>query len=558
MALVRSVSAPCLRTALREDKGDDAALRCVDPTVRPPPPPPLPPSSGVVKHVRAASITIAHQTPKEEEEEEEEGAEDFVQKLEALAASPCPHADAVGHALGAQCRDRLLLSLGGSTPPPVPADLAALTRSSETACHIDGLRKKAFSIAWLQLLGSQALGGAETLARLAKSLSMPPPPPPLPSWAVGTSPPRPPPLPPIVDGRLVVRITPHPSNVLLPWGRPTMADDIRIAMPSESSSDSESSSWGAPRPQQQVQDEDTDDEDDGGERKTCMICYDDVRASRMVDFAFGACQCAGTACRGCVRRYLSMSIREGDVFPLRCMMCNENPHDLGDALPASFEADLACTVASIVRPDQFERFLRFRTLKATPGAVECPNCGTIDVRKRRSPKVTCSTCEHEYCAEHEDAHPNESCRSFRKRTRDSEGSSKRWKSKHAVKCPKCKVVTEKESGCNHMTCRCGANWCWLCGRAFKSTSRHYGSMNIFGCPGGHFSDSRVSVWPKRIGIVVGTTVAVALSPLVIPAAIIGGPVLFAKKAIGGCRRRRRVRRRNQQFNANVQRPDDDW
>ncbi|CAI6337660.1 unnamed protein product [Periconia digitata] len=30
-------------------------------------------------------------------------------------------------------------------------------------------------------------------------------------------------------------------------------------------------------------------------------------------------------------------------------------------------------------------------------------------------------------------------------------------------CPRCKVLTEKDGGCNHMACPCGADWCWCCG-----------------------------------------------------------------------------------------------
>jgi hypothetical protein len=59
-------------------------------------------------------------------------------------------------------------------------------------------------------------------------------------------------------------------------------------------------------------------------------------------------------------------------------------------------------------------------------------------------------------------------------------------SNDVVKCPHCGYGTEKNEGCNHMTCaKCGGEWCWIC----KGTYRpgHFVDFNIFGCPGGQFS-----------------------------------------------------------------------
>ena len=33
-------------------------------------------------------------------------------------------------------------------------------------------------------------------------------------------------------------------------------------------------------------------------------------------------------------------------------------------------------------------------------------------------------------------------------------------------CSGCSQLVEKNGGCNHMTCRCGRQWCWKCGKGY--------------------------------------------------------------------------------------------
>lgn len=50
------------------------------------------------------------------------------------------------------------------------------------------------------------------------------------------------------------------------------------------------------------------------------------------------------------------------------------------------------------------------------------------------------------------------------REKKNNNKLQQWDSEGFKPCPKCLVITEKTSGCNHMTCSyCKHQWCWRCG-----------------------------------------------------------------------------------------------
>jgi ariadne-1 len=54
-----------------------------------------------------------------------------------------------------------------------------------------------------------------------------------------------------------------------------------------------------------------------------------------------------------------------------------------------------------------------------------------------------------------------------------------WLGANTKDCPTCHKVTEKNGGCNHITCKCGAHWCWMCNKAFDTRTVYNHGCNAF-------------------------------------------------------------------------------
>jgi hypothetical protein len=46
-------------------------------------------------------------------------------------------------------------------------------------------------------------------------------------------------------------------------------------------------------------------------------------------------------------------------------------------------------------------------------------------------------------------------------------------------CPSCSFATEKNGGCNHITCICNTHWCWSCGQNSDDDNGVFNSGNIY-------------------------------------------------------------------------------
>lgn len=151
----------------------------------------------------------------------------------------------------------------------------------------------------------------------------------------------------------------------------------------------------------------------------------------------------------------------------------------------------------VLGQQQYNRYQRFAAEEylLREGGVLCPGpgCGMgLFLEPGMGPVVTCSSCNLVFCKEcKEPCRRGHSCSESqssqaaaavgqsRYRVNAENARRARWEAEArrkieeiSKKCPGCKTNTEKNEGCNHMTCsRCRVEWCWICVKPWNQECR---------------------------------------------------------------------------------------
>lgn len=222
----------------------------------------------------------------------------------------------------------------------------------------------------------------------------------------------------------------------------------------------------------------------------CGICFENVPKDKSHAFT-GDGGCDHRFCNECLGGYLRSAITDGNTAP-PCPYFNEE----GGGCPA--HASPEDVKALISDPQILDKFERFALAASNKEFRECPNASCRHMMLpdhnlfgRVKPQMSCSKCSTEFCYYHSISHPNESCRDFIRRTVREDQVSEKLISSVCKECPRCKFPTEKNKGCNHMTCfHCKCDWCWLCNKDISGkVSDHYSPTNLAGCANAQFSRS---------------------------------------------------------------------
>jgi len=193
--------------------------------------------------------------------------------------------------------------------------------------------------------------------------------------------------------------------------------------------------------------------------KTCAICLDDVD----IDFLMILGSCNHNYCRDCIANYFVTELKEKRL-PLLCPECRTevSPYDL----------EMLFTKDQL---DTYQKFTLDTMIEKNPQLYSCcptADCGYVFVwEKGESPDFKCLKCKKRYCLRCKcDYHEKSTCEQYQQWAKENGRGDDLFQEfiqgQNFKKCPGCLRFVEKESGCNHMTCRCGQKFCYACGNPY--------------------------------------------------------------------------------------------
>ena len=192
---------------------------------------------------------------------------------------------------------------------------------------------------------------------------------------------------------------------------------------------------------------------------TCPICGDLIENNK--NNVIKLDKCGDEYCINCWYNYIQSKIEEGYVN-IKCMN-----FDCQEILNKEFIMKIIKDNDKLIK--KYDKFSKKLEILNNPNKKFCPykNCDSYGEKIGKDKYIKCKN-GHKFCFIClKEWHGNKPCEK-----KEDEEINKWKKDKILKKCPNCKIWTEKNEGCNHMTCaECKYQWCWLCNQ--KYTINHY-------------------------------------------------------------------------------------
>ena len=199
------------------------------------------------------------------------------------------------------------------------------------------------------------------------------------------------------------------------------------------------------------------------EEKECLICIEKYDNSKKERKKIINKNCNHSYCYTCWLHYIQDQIENANVAKITCPN-----YDCKCNLNEDFIMELIKDDKKLI--EKYNKFKLRLEIINDKNKKFCPHLGCDTYAERKNKKEKQVKCQngHKFCFKClKNWHGDSDC------DLELEKDFQIWKKGKIIKqCPNCKIWTEKNEGCNHMTCvECKYQWCWLC--SGKYTSDHY-------------------------------------------------------------------------------------
>ena len=191
-------------------------------------------------------------------------------------------------------------------------------------------------------------------------------------------------------------------------------------------------------------------------KKICEIC-DEAFISNKYNTIIN---CKHSFCNDCWYDFLSLNINENKLGLIKCLKygCKEKLSD-------KFIINLLKSNKKLIK--KYKKYKLELEIINNPNKKFCPfpNCNSyLELKDIHIKDVKCGN-NHEFCFLClQKPHGKIKC------NENIDSTMINFAQNHFIKkCPNCKIITEKNGGCNHIICsKCNYQWCWLCNEEYST------------------------------------------------------------------------------------------
>ncbi|VFQ59641.1 unnamed protein product [Cuscuta campestris] len=206
-------------------------------------------------------------------------------------------------------------------------------------------------------------------------------------------------------------------------------------------------------------------------KETCAICFEDIDVTRM----FLIDGCLHRYCFSCMKQHVEAKLLAGKMAECPHESCKTtiDVDSCGEFVDLHLVEIISNRMeeASIAVTDKV--YCPYPKCSHLMSKVEVLTCTSREfVGTETSPARKCRKCNQYFCLKcNVPWHYNMTCRAYQSSPRLPSGESvvkalankKKWR-----QCVKCNNMVELASGCYHIYCRCGYEFCYTCGAEWKN------------------------------------------------------------------------------------------